>query len=115
LLNDNNIFISRDDWESLMFHFPSDSPYGIDVFLESMPRINKIQKESGNRISLYSNLNCDAILSALNSNKEVERSQTFRCEISGESFLNENSRFFSEGLVAENKPTVRKYRCCNDV
>lgn len=94
MLNDNNIFISRDDWESLMFHFPSDSPYGIDVFLESMPRINKIQKESGNRISLYSNLNCDAILSALNSNKEVERSQTFRCEITlNQRIIAENAQF----------------------
>lgn len=62
--SDNNIFISRDDWESLMFHFPSDSPYGIDVFLESMPEIKQM-RHNGDIILLCTDLDVKAILAAL--------------------------------------------------
>lgn len=62
----HNIFLGGDDWENLMFHSPDDSPYGIDVFLKIMPRIIKIQKDRS-RVSIYSGIDCEAILSALGS------------------------------------------------
>lgn len=61
---DNNIFLSHDDWDSLMFHFPSDRPYGIDVFLKSMPKIKQMQRDR-DRVFLCADLDIKAILAAL--------------------------------------------------
>lgn len=62
--SDNNTSLSHDDWDSLMFHFPVDHPYGIDVFLKSMPEIKQIQHDR-DHIFLYADLDAKAILTAL--------------------------------------------------
>lgn len=62
--SDNNIFLSREDWDSLMFHVPSDSSYGIDVFLKSMPKIKQMQHDR-DHVFLYADLDIKTILAAL--------------------------------------------------
>lgn len=69
--SDNNIFLSRDDWDSLMFHFPSDSLYGIDVFLKSMPEIKQIRYDR-DRILLYADLDVKGILAALGCSSMID-------------------------------------------
>lgn len=62
--SDNNISLSHDDWDGLMFHFPVDRPYGIDVFLKSMPKIKQIQHDR-DHVFLYADLDIKTILAAL--------------------------------------------------
>lgn len=69
--SDNSIFLSREDWDSLMFHFPAGRPYGIDVFLKSMPKIKQMQHDR-DHVFLYADLDVKAILAALGCSSMID-------------------------------------------
>lgn len=54
-----------------MFHFPSDSLYGIDVFLKSMPEIKQM-RHNEDIILLYADLDVKAILAALGCSSMID-------------------------------------------